>query len=208
MLVSFAIIAWSICSVSSRRRSRSLGQMRNQATAPSPSSEPPLTAYNTRIHQHTAITSPTGITLTPSPLASSQPPAFLRSTSVPIHNRSRLPRRTAFNRSPLQPRLETRSPSPQPINPRSPLPRLRGTLHPQVKPLALKCQYDHHYLACVVHFNMMKLNLQKLQSNLLQLQNTNLLLHILAQSALLQATEIYLTCSSTHEDIQTPNLTL
>ena len=127
-MVSFAIIASSICCVSSRRRSRSPGQMRNQATAPSPSSEPLLTAYNTRIHQHTAITSPTGTTLAPSPRAPSQPPAFLRSTSVPIHNRSPLPRRTAFNRSPLQPRLETRSPSPQPINPRSPLPRLRGTI--------------------------------------------------------------------------------
>ena len=126
-IFSFGFIASSLCCVYSRRRSRSRGQMRNQATTPGSPSEPPLTAYNTRIHQHTPIDSSTGTTYISS-LAPSQPPAFLRSASASIHNRSPLPRRTAFNRSPLQPKLDTRSSSPHQTNSRSPLRRLRDTV--------------------------------------------------------------------------------
>ena len=132
--------------------SRSRGQRRHQATTPHSPQPPPLTAFNTRIHQQKPAPQPTGITISSS-LASPQPPAHLRSTSAPISNRSPLPRlsrskpdaslqsstRTdagpilprsrravvASSSGPLAPIVLTPSQKEVDSTPRSPLPRLR-----------------------------------------------------------------------------------
>ena len=72
-IFSFGLIASSLCCVYPRRRSRTRGQMCDQATTPGFSLEPPLTAFNTRISHPTPIDSSTGTTIH-APLAPSQPP--------------------------------------------------------------------------------------------------------------------------------------